>query len=98
MTYKGREKFKTSFGGFISLLLLLFMLSMFAYKLRDMLLRNNTSIKKNTLVSISNSFTPPVVLSEKNITIAFKLATFYGENILDDPYYGHFNFKQFVIE
>jgi hypothetical protein len=40
LTYKGREKFKSFFGGFLSMIIFLFLLSVFLYKLRDMILRN----------------------------------------------------------
>lgn len=90
MTYKGKEKFRSLFGGLISLGLLLFIVSIFFYKLKDMIQRNLTSIKKNTLVSISNSYSPPENLSDKNITIAFKLQNFWGDKRLDDPHYGSF--------
>lgn len=92
MTYKGKEKFKSSLGGFISMMMLLFLLALFLYKINDLVNRSLTSITKNSLVSISNTYSPPYVLSDKNITIAFKLATFYGEDIALDPYYGTFIF------
>jgi hypothetical protein len=97
MTYRGKETFKTTFGGIVSLCLFALLLSVFGYKLRDLIQRNQTSIKKNTLVSISNSYSPPEVLSEKNITIAFMLSNFYGEGDFDEPKYGHLGLDQFVI-
>ena len=42
MTYKGKEKFRSKFGGLVSLILLLFIISIFAYKFRDMINRNQT--------------------------------------------------------
>lgn len=70
------------------MLVFLFILSIFIYKLRDMILRNQAQIKKNTLVSISNSYTPPEDISQKNISFAFKLSDFYGNTIPDEPKHG----------
>lgn len=97
MTYRGKDKFQTTCGGVISLIVLLFILSVFSYKLRDLVLRNHTQVKKNTLVSISNSYTPPENLSAKNITIAFMLSDFYGSGSFDDPKYGRFKLVQYDI-
>lgn len=55
-------------------------------------------MKKNTLVSISNSYTPPENLSAKNITIAFMLSDFYGSGSFDDPRYGRFKLVQYDIQ
>ena len=96
MTYRGKETFKTTFGGIVSLILVVFLLSVFGFKLQDMFQHNNTEIKKNTLVSISNSYTPPENISNKNITIAFQLSDFYGDGSLDDPRYGKFVLTQFI--
>ena len=41
MTYRGKEKFRSTFGGLISFILLGFIISIFGYKLRDMVNRNN---------------------------------------------------------
>lgn len=62
-----------------------------------MVLRDKTQNKKNTLVSISNSYTPPENISDKNISFAFKLANFYGEVIPMDPRYGTLELSQFII-
>ena len=88
MTFKGNDKFRTVFGGMISLVLLLFIISVFGYKLNAMINRTLTQIKRNTLVSVSNSILPPLDLSQKNITIAFQLSNFNGGVSLDDPKYG----------
>jgi len=42
MTYRGKEKFRSVFGGLISLIILLFIASIFGYKLRDMINRSLT--------------------------------------------------------
>lgn len=97
LTYKGKEKFKSFFGGFLSMLVFLFIFSIFLYKMRDMVLRNQAQIKKNTLVSISNSYTPPEVISDKNISFAFKLSNFFGEDIPENPRMGRIYLRQFII-
>ena len=40
MAYKGKDKFRSTFGGVISVALLLFIISIFIYRLRDMVLRS----------------------------------------------------------
>ncbi|CDW82658.1 UNKNOWN [Stylonychia lemnae] len=97
LTYQGKESFKSTFGGIVSLIVILSLLSVSAYKVNDMILKKQTSVKKNTLVSISNSYAPPEVLSEKNITIAFMLSDFFAENTFNDPFYGKFILRQSEI-
>jgi len=63
LTFKGKESFKTTFGGTVSLILLLLLLSVAGYKLNDMIYKNLTVVKKNTLVSASNSYVPPEMIS-----------------------------------
>ena len=88
LTYKGEGSFKSTLGGLVSLIVVGLLTAMTIYKSRDMLLRNLSTVNKNTLVSISNSYTPPENLSAKNISFAFSIADFYGENQFDDPRYG----------
>ena len=40
LTYKGHEQFKSTFGGAVSLTVVLFILSVFGYKLGNMFMRN----------------------------------------------------------
>lgn len=61
------------------MVVVLFFISVFAYKLADMFMRNQTQIKKNTLVNVSNTYTPPENLSAKNISIAFLVSDYFGD-------------------
>jgi hypothetical protein len=88
LTYMGRDKFSSICGGFLSLAVMIFFVSAFVYSTRDLILRNQTQIQKNTIVSISNSYSPPENISKKNITFAFMLSDFYATKSYDDPYYG----------
>jgi hypothetical protein len=74
----GRDKFSSSCGGLLSLSVMVFILSAFGYSLKDLILRNQTQIQKNTIVAQSNSYSPPEVISDKNITFAFMLSDFYA--------------------
>ena len=51
LTYDGSEKFRTFCGGLISFFVIMFLMSLFLFNIRDLALRNQTQIKKNTLVS-----------------------------------------------
>lgn len=88
LTYKGQDNFKSIHGGLVSLIVAGLLTAMTIYKSRDMLLRNLSTVNKNTLVSISNSYTPPENLSAKNISFAFSISDFFGDNQFDDPRYG----------
>ena len=72
LTYRGKEKFRSIFGGLISVVVIGFIISIFGYKLRDMINRNNAQVKKNTLIKASNAYSPPENLADRNITIAFQ--------------------------
>jgi hypothetical protein len=71
MTYRGKEKFRSTFGGVVSIMILGFIIAIFSYKLRDMINRSQAQVKKNTLIKASNAYTPPENLVSRNITIAF---------------------------
>ena len=79
------------------MLVFMFIFSIFIYKLRDMILRSQSQIKKNSLVNISNSYTPPLDVSAKNVSFAFKMADFFGNTITQDPRHGLFSLRQFDI-
>jgi hypothetical protein len=42
MTYKGNEKFRSKFGGLISLMILLVIIFIFSYKMSEMIRRSKT--------------------------------------------------------
>ena len=94
MTYRGKEKFRSKFGGIISLIILMAIILIFSYKMREMINRSKSQVKKNTLIKASNSYSPPENLMDKNITIAFMLSNFYGEGAMDDPIYGRISMVQ----
>ena len=50
LTYKGKEKYRSTLGGAFSLIILMFLASIFLYKLQLMIFRKNTQIKNNTIV------------------------------------------------
>ena len=53
-----------------------------------MIKRQQTTIKKNTIVSASNSWVPPNDLGEKNITFAFMISDNYAEVAYEMPWHG----------
>jgi hypothetical protein len=67
MTYQGKEKFRTSCGGFLSLCVLLLLASIVSFNTTDLLNRSRTQIKKNTIVTQTNSYSPPENVSERNM-------------------------------
>ena len=97
MTYKGNEKFRSKFGGFISMMILLVITFIFSYKMSEMIKRSKTQVKKNTLVFASNEYIAPESLSSKNITVAFMLSNFFGQGAIDEPQYGKFSLVQKIV-
>ena len=97
MTYRGKEKFRSMFGGIISVIILMVIVFIFSYKMKEMVNRTKTQVKKNTLIKASNSYSPPENLMSKNITIAFMLSNYYGEGALDEPQYGKFSLLQKIV-
>eukprot|EP00347_Sterkiella_histriomuscorum_P005886 403354899 len=97
LTYQGKNAFSTTLGGFLSLMVILLLISISGYKFNDMIKKNLSVVKKNTLVSVSNSYVPPEDLSQKNITFAFMLSNYFVDTFYDDSYYGKFVLKQSVI-
>ena len=95
MTYRGNQKFKTSLGGMISIVLLAAIVGIFVYKIVDMIQRSSTQVKKNTLITASNSYSPPLNLMDKNVTIAFMISDWNGNGAQDEPKYGKFVLNQF---
>ena len=63
-----------------------------------MLNREDTNIKKNTLIYVSNENNPSENLGEKGITIAFGMSTFWGDGLFDDKKYGEFKLFQKSIK
>jgi hypothetical protein len=53
---------------------------------------------KNSVIERVNSYTAPEIISEKNITVAFKLSDFYSDGNMIDPYYGQLLLKQMTAE
>jgi hypothetical protein len=51
----------------------LFLISMLGYKLNVMANREDTSVKKDTLVSVSNTYSPPQDVSATGNTFAFMI-------------------------
>lgn len=97
LTYKGKEKFSTSCGGLMSLIVYIFVIGTFVYNLRDLIDRRQTLIKKNTLVSPANEYLEPENLSKKNITVAFMASDFYASKSYHDPYYGELILRQTIV-
>ena len=94
MTYNGSQKFKSTFGGMISTIIVLLLIMLFGYKLNEMVQRSGTQVKKNALVNASNSLTPPINLIDQNVSVAFMLSNFNGEGAWDEPKYGSFKLLQ----
>jgi len=59
LTYKGNDTYRTAFGGLMSTFLGIFLGVLFIYKMLDMVNRDSTKIRKDTLVSVSNTYNDP---------------------------------------
>ena len=78
LTHKGEDRFKSTMGGSVSLLVLLFMVAISLYKFDVLMTRGHTTVKKNTIINISNSYMPPDNISAKNVSIAFNIFDFWS--------------------
>lgn len=78
LRYKGKDKFQTSIGDFLSLIIMTLTVAYFSFKLHSLIERTQTQLKKNTVMSMSNSDLPEENISSKNITVAFKLSDVYS--------------------
>ncbi len=63
---------------------MLFVISILAYKFNIMLRREQTTVKKNTLVSLSNDYQPPENLYQKGWNMAFMVSDYYATGSLYD--------------
>lgn len=84
LTFKGNQEYKTTLGGFISLVTMIFVIIYLGYNLRIMFKRENTQIKKNTLTTEVDKMLVPEYLSEKNFTFAFRLSDYLGQQNMYD--------------
>ena len=69
-------------------------MSLGLYKFNDMVELNHTTVQKNTIIQVSNSYTPPEEISNKNITFAFMLSDLFAENVFTNKSYGEFRLVQ----
>ena len=97
MTYQGRDKFRTTFGGVLSVCVIMFLLSLFVINFSDLISKSKTEVKKNTLVTNSNAYTPPEDISAMGFQFAFKLSDLYNVIDINDPYYGSLVLQDFLV-
>eukprot|EP00347_Sterkiella_histriomuscorum_P017123 403350576 len=60
--------------------------------------KNLTTVKKNSLVSVSNSYVEPENISLKGINFAFKLSDYLSTKTYEDQNYGSFQVIQHIIK
>jgi hypothetical protein len=95
MRYQGSDRFRTSIGGTISVLLILFVSGMFGYRMNVLLLKEGTTVKKNSLVSVTNQVGPIEDIGARGISFAFRLASLTTTGAVDDSAkYGTYAFRQ----
>lgn len=59
------------------MLVIAFVIAITCYKLNILVNRLDTKVQKNTLVSLSNGYVPPINLSDNNITFAWMITDFF---------------------
>lgn len=94
MTHKGNQKFKTIFGGLVSLLVCLFLFAMFWYKFHIMITRQNTSVKQNSIINASSKLTPAQDIGAYGYSIAIGLTNPFSAPLTYDKKYGVFQMSQ----
>ena len=93
LTYEGSEKFKTLIGAILSFVIFCSILSYFILQLRVMLLRNNTSNSKNSLMKELNTDTDVHSIGLNHINFGMEI-DLNGDNLLDDPSYFTYSINQ----
>jgi hypothetical protein len=69
-------------------------MSVFFIKINTMIKRENTTVKKDTLIDVSNDKEGEKVnLGEKNITVAFRVSDNNGQVTLEDPKFGYWGLQ-----
>jgi hypothetical protein len=67
-------------------------MAVFFVKINTMIKRENTTIKKDTLITVSNGEVGEKEnLGDKNITIAFRVSDNNGLFTLEDPKFGYWS-------
>jgi hypothetical protein len=74
----------------MSLLVFLAIISLFIYKVKIMAGRDDTTIKKNSLLSATNSWSPPMDLSSKGINFGVTITDLFATKLMDQEKYGTF--------
>ena len=60
------------------MIIVLFVVCILGYKLNIMRNREQTTVKKNTLIAMTNDYSPPENLSNKNFSLAFMVSDYYA--------------------
>ena len=88
------RKFRTAFGGLVTLIIIFAVTSMVIYKVNIMASNGATQIQKNSFVSSSNGVGPTINLKEKGMAFAFSFTDYYVTNFYNNPKYGRFEVRQ----
>ena len=84
LTFKGKDRFRSMWGGLVTTLIVLFFLAVIAFRLYDLIMLNQTQLRRSTIVASGTTVVPPVSLSSSN-TIAFMISDQYGNTSIDNP-------------
>lgn len=76
------------------MLVIAFVVAITCYKVNILINRLDTKVQKNTLVSISNDYVPPIDLSHNNITFAWMISDFLVTEDLYNASHGELKMKQ----
>ncbi|CDW81502.1 UNKNOWN [Stylonychia lemnae] len=93
-TYKGNDTYRTAFGGFMSTIIGTFLGVIFVYKVIAMYERSETKIRKDSIVSISNTYNEPQLIGEKGISLMFMLSDLNGIPLTYEKEIGQFSLWQ----
>lgn len=90
MTLNGTAKFKTIFGGLVSVAVFGFIFAMLVYKLMLMVNKSQSTITKDTLSRPITGASTIFAIGEKNMSISFALTDYWASVDMYNKSFGTF--------
>lgn len=88
ITFKGESSFRTPIGGIMSILLGTLMIAFLSVKMNSLINREGSTVRKDTLISVSNQDSPAYKIGEGGNSFTFALSDTGGNTKVLDKKYG----------